>query len=90
MTKHLRRPEPTRHSEKSIHLQPSWGQQFNGDGFGNLTNTAVIQGSAPSMTASYDYNNHAGGEDANGNPGYVPDPAFGSLGPAASMPRTAS
>ena len=63
-------------------FSPSWGQQFTYDGFGNLTNTAVIQGSAPSMTASYDYNNHAGGEDANGNPGYVPDPAFGSSGPA--------
>ncbi len=30
------------------------------------------------MTASYDVNNHQGGEDANGNPGYIPAPAFGT------------
>ncbi len=56
--------------------QPSfstpWGQSFAYDGFGNLTNVAVTQGSAPTFTATYDANNHAGGEDANGNPGYVP------------------
>ncbi len=69
-------------AENQSTFSPSWGQQFTYDGFGNLTNTSVIQGSAPSMTASYDYNNHAGGEDANGNPGYVPDPAFGSSGAA--------
>ncbi len=69
-------------AENQSTFSPSWGQGFTYDGFGNLTNTSVIQGSAPSMTASYDYNNHAGGEDANGNPGYVPDPAFGSSGPA--------
>ena len=46
---------------------PSWGQSFAYDGFGNLTNTNVIKGSAPSMAATYDANNHAGGEDANGN-----------------------
>ncbi len=66
--------------------QPSfstpWGQSFTYDGFGNLTNVAVTQGSAPTFTATYDANNHAGGEDANGNPGYVPLPAYGTSAPA--------
>ncbi len=66
--------------------QPSfstpWGQSFTYDGFGNLTNVAVTQGSAPTFTATYDANNHAGGEDANGNPGYVPPPAYGTSAPA--------
>ncbi len=67
--------------------QPSfstpWGQSFTYDGFGNLTNVAVTQGSAPTFTATYDANNHAGGEDANGNPGYVPLPAYGTSAPAS-------
>ena len=62
---------------------PSWGQSFAYDGFGNLTSTNVIKGSAPSMAATYDANNHAGGEDANGNPGYVPVPAQGASVPGA-------
>ena len=33
---------------------------------------------ASSFTQSYDVNNHAGGEDANGNPGNVPLPAYGT------------
>lgn len=61
--------------------QPSfstpWGQSFTYDGFGNLTNVAVTQGSAPTFTATYDANNHAGGEDANGNPGSIELPAYG-------------
>ena len=64
-------------------FSPSWGQSFAYDGFGNLTNTNVIKGSAPSMAATYDANNHAGGEDANGNPGYVPAPAQGASVPGA-------
>ncbi len=67
--------------------QPSfstpWGQSFTYDGFGNLTNVAVTQGSAPTFTATYDANNHAGGEDANGNPPYVPLPAYGTSAPAS-------
>ena len=57
---------------------PEWGQSFGYDGFGNLTSTAVTQGSAPTLSATYDANNHAGGEDANGNPSYVPLPAYGT------------
>ena len=59
-------------------FNPSWGQSFTYDGFGNLTNVAVTQGSAPTFSAGYDVNNHAGGEDANGNPGSVPMPAYGT------------
>ncbi len=55
-----------------------WGQSFSYDGFGNLTNASVTQGSAPSLSATYDSHNHAGGEDANGNPGSVPLPAYGT------------
>ena len=33
------------------------------------------------MGATYDVNNHGGGEDANGNPGYVPLPALGTSAP---------
>ena len=61
---------------------PEWGQSFTYDGFGNLTNVSVTQGSAPTLSAIYDANNHAGGEDANGNPGYVPLPAYGTSVPA--------
>lgn len=61
-------------------FNPSWGQSFTYDGFGNLTNVGVTQGSAPTFTASYDQNNHAGGEDANGNPTSVPLPAYGTSG----------
>ncbi len=56
-------------------FSPLWGQQFAYDGFGNLTEVSVTQGSAPTMTASYDYKNHAGGEDSNGNPGSIYLPA---------------
>ena len=55
-----------------------WGQQFTYDGFGNLTEVSVTQGSAPTLSATYDANNHAGGEDANGNPGSIYLPADGS------------
>jgi RHS repeat-associated protein len=63
-------------------FSPEWGQSFGYDGFGNLTNVSVTQGSAPTLSASYDYKNHAGGEDANGNPSYVPLPAYGTSVPA--------
>ncbi len=56
-------------------FSPEWGQGFSYDGFGNLTNVSVTQGSAPTLTASYNANNHAGGEDANGNPGSIYLPA---------------
>ena len=56
----------------------SWGQSYGYDGFGNLTSATVTQGTAPAFTQSYDVNNHAGGEDANGNPGNVPLPAYGT------------
>ena len=59
-------------------FSPLWGQQFTYDGFGNLTEVSVTQGSAPTLTTSYDYNNHAGGEDSNGNPGSIYLPADGS------------
>ena len=59
-------------------FSPLWGQQFAYDGFGNLTEVSVTQGSAPTLTTSYDYNNHAGGEDSNGNPGSIYLPADGS------------
>lgn len=42
-----------------------WSQSYTYDGFGN-------------PGSSYDVNNHADGEDANGNPGYVPLPAYGT------------
>src|SRR5579863_3529993 len=58
-------------------FNPSWGQSFTYDGFGNLTNVNVTQGSAPTLTAGYDANNHGGGEDANGNPGTIELPAIG-------------
>ena len=45
----------------------SWGQSYQYDGFGNLTNQNVTAGSAPAYTAGYDANNHMGCEDANGN-----------------------
>ena len=45
----------------------SWGQSYQYDGFGNLTNQTVTAGSAPAYTAGYDANNHMGCEDANGN-----------------------
>lgn len=69
-------------AENQTSFSPSWGQGFTYDGFGNLTNVSVIQGSAPTFTATYDANNHGGDEDANGNPGYVPLPAFGTSVPA--------
>jgi RHS repeat-associated protein len=48
----------------------SWGQAFTCDGFGNLTAKTVTQGSAPSLSVSYDpATNHQIGPtyDANGN-----------------------
>ncbi len=54
---------------------PEWAQSYSYDGFGNLTN--VTQDGTTILTKSYDANNHAGGEDANGNPGYISLPADG-------------
>ncbi len=54
-----------------------WGQSFSYDGFGNLTGTSGT-GTAPSFTKTYDYKNHLGGEDANGNPSSIYLPADGS------------
>ena len=56
-----------------------WGLNYGYDGFGNLTSEATFQGTLtqPSLTASYYANNHAGGEDANGNPGSIYLPADG-------------
>jgi YD repeat-containing protein len=31
-----------------------WGQSYNYDGFGNLTNQNVIKGSAPTLAVTYD------------------------------------
>ena len=48
----------------------SWGQAFTYDGFGNLTGKSVTQGSAPTLSVSYDpATNHQTGQtyDANGN-----------------------
>ena len=50
-----------------------WGQSYNYDGFGNLTNQTVIKGSAPTLAVTYDpTTNRRTGEaaDANGNIGY--------------------
>jgi RHS repeat-associated protein len=48
----------------------SWGQGFVYDPFGNLTDKNVLAGSAPPLHVVINAaNNHAGGEDANGNPG---------------------
>ena len=55
---------------------PQWAQSYSYDGFGNLTN--VTQDGTTILSAGYDANNHAGGEDANGNPGYVPVPVDGT------------
>ena len=59
-------------------FSPLWGQSYSYDGFSNLTGVSVTQGSAPTLSATYDVNNHAGGEDANGNPGNIYLPADGS------------
>ena len=48
----------------------SWGQSYNYDGFGNLTDQNVIAGSAPAYHAVFDYTtNRVSGAcaDANGN-----------------------
>ena len=48
----------------------TWGQSYNYDGFGNLTDQNVIAGSAPSMHVAYNpANNRQTGDtaDANGN-----------------------
>ena len=45
-----------------------WGQSFTYDGFGNLTNVNVTQGSAPTLGATYNAaTNHSSCADANGN-----------------------
>jgi RHS repeat-associated protein len=52
-----------------------WGQSYNYDGFGNLTNQNVIKGSAPTLAVTYDpTTNRRTGEtaDANGNIGGYP------------------
>jgi RHS repeat-associated protein len=49
----------------------TWGQAFAYDGFGNLTGKTVTQGSAPTLSVSFDpLTNHQIGQsyDANGNP----------------------
>jgi YD repeat-containing protein len=49
----------------------TWGQAFAYDGFGNLTGKTVTQGSAPTLSVSFDpMTNHQYGQtyDANGNP----------------------
>jgi RHS repeat-associated protein len=49
----------------------TWGQAFAYDGFGNLTGKTVTQGSAPTLSVSFDpLTNHQNGQsyDANGNP----------------------
>src|SRR6266852_6627112 len=55
-----------------------WGQSYNYDGFGNLTDQNVIKGSAPTMHVVYNAStNRQSGDtaDANGNlgSGYVYD-----------------
>jgi YD repeat-containing protein len=55
---------------------PEWAQSYSYDGFGNLTN--VTQDGTTILTGIYDANNHAGSEDANGNPGYIPVPIYGT------------
>jgi RHS repeat-associated protein len=50
----------------------SWGQGFVYDPFGNLTDKNVLAGSAPPLHVVINAaNNHAGGEDLNGNAGGV-------------------
>ena len=54
----------------------TWGQAFAYDGFGNLTGKTVTQGSAPTLSVSFDpLTNRQNGQsyDANGNPagGYL-------------------
>ena len=54
----------------------TWGQAFAYDGFGNLTGKTVTQGSAPTLSVSFDpMTNRQNGQsyDANGNPagGYL-------------------
>jgi RHS repeat-associated protein len=48
-----------------------WGQSYNYDGFGNLTDQNVIKGSAPTMHVVYSAANNRAGDpaDANGNIG---------------------
>jgi RHS repeat-associated protein len=51
-----------------------WGQQFTYDGFGNLTDTSVTKGSAPSFSTTYSAStNRRTGDtaDSNGNITYV-------------------
>ena len=55
-----------------------WGQSYNYDGFGNLTDQTVIKGSAPDVHVAYNYlTNLQTGDtaDANGNigAGYIYD-----------------
>ena len=49
----------------------AWGDAYTYDGFGNLTAKTPTKGTAPSMTASYDWQKHQVGQvyDANGNAG---------------------
>ncbi|MEO8131259.1 MAG: RHS repeat-associated core domain-containing protein [Bryobacteraceae bacterium] len=59
----------------------TWGQSFAYDGFGNMLNQTVTQGSAPSLALAYDTSTNristAGyGYDANGN--MTASPAFGA------------
>jgi YD repeat-containing protein len=53
-----------RHRLKAV----SWGQAFTYDGFGNLTGKSVTQGSAPTLSVSYDpATNHQPGQSYNAN-----------------------
>jgi len=59
----------------------TWGQSFAYDGFGNMLNQTVTQGTAPSLALAYDNSTNristAGyGYDANGN--MTASPAFGA------------
>jgi YD repeat-containing protein len=44
-----------------------WGQSYNYDGFGNLTDQNVIKGSAPTMHVVYSAANNRAGDPADAN-----------------------
>ena len=77
--------EPAGDSGDAVEFQ-SLGESK--DGFGNLTGVER-SGSATTLTASYDANNHAGGEDGRKIPGALPVPVYGTLAAATTTWRTA-